>query len=85
MPDDSEKRMTDLNEDTGLDASAEEFKERIEETYGDIEHGSAAGKPDPTTAESSPEDAGTQKGGMQEVDTQDTVASARDERQYGAP
>lgn len=85
----SEQRMSELNEDTGSTASAEEFKERIEDTYGDADRGSAEGKPNPVTAESAPEEANTQQGGMQEVNTQDPIVppSANphpDREQYGA-
>lgn len=44
-------REAELNKNTGTDASADELKGRIENTYGEVEHGSSEGEPDPVTHE----------------------------------
>jgi hypothetical protein len=61
------------NPDAGRTSSAEEMKARIAEGAATREHGSSEGMPDPVTAENSPEEVGTQKEGMQEVNAQDPV------------
>lgn len=43
-------RTTD-NDGSGTNASAEEIKDRIDQTATDVEHGSSEGEPDPVTHE----------------------------------
>lgn len=83
--DESQQRMEELNADTGGNSSAEELKERIDERSAHTSHGTSEGDPDPMRGENSPEEAGTHQEGMQEVDTQERVATPREERGLSAP
>lgn len=75
---DSEQRMEELDAETGSSASADEFKQRIDTGSADTEHGTSEGQPNPVTAESSPEAAGTHKEDTQDVNTQDPVTAPYD-------